>query len=137
MTLLLTGCGGSASQASSGGSTPSSSGNGGGQRNAIVRVGTNPKPGRILAGPNGHTLYLFTADRNGGSACSGACAETCPPLTSHGTGSSRAQGKVACCKPPATGTPYYAPDGKTGDVRGEGMRASAESGTHSLRTDTR
>jgi len=36
--------------------------------------------GRILVDPHGHTLYLFEKDKNGKSACSGACASAWPPL---------------------------------------------------------
>ena len=36
--------------------------------------------GRILVDAHGHTLYLFAKDRNGKSACSGACAAAWPPL---------------------------------------------------------
>jgi predicted lipoprotein with Yx(FWY)xxD motif len=36
--------------------------------------------GRILVDARGHTLYLFGKDRNGKSACSGACATAWPPL---------------------------------------------------------
>src|SRR3954452_2169520 len=36
--------------------------------------------GRILVDAHGHTLYLFEKDKNGKSACSGACARAWPPL---------------------------------------------------------
>jgi predicted lipoprotein with Yx(FWY)xxD motif len=36
--------------------------------------------GRVLVDGHGHTLYLFGKDRNGKSACSGACAAAWPPL---------------------------------------------------------
>jgi predicted lipoprotein with Yx(FWY)xxD motif len=36
--------------------------------------------GRILVDARGHTLYLFEKDKNGKSACSGACAGAWPPL---------------------------------------------------------
>jgi predicted lipoprotein with Yx(FWY)xxD motif len=36
--------------------------------------------GRILVDAHGHTLYLFEKDKNGKSACSGACAGAWPPL---------------------------------------------------------
>jgi predicted lipoprotein with Yx(FWY)xxD motif len=36
--------------------------------------------GLILANSRGRTLYLFLKDRNGKSACSGACARFWPPL---------------------------------------------------------
>jgi predicted lipoprotein with Yx(FWY)xxD motif len=42
------------------------------------------KLGPVLVTPSGHTLYLFEKDRNGKSACSGACASFWPPLLAHG-----------------------------------------------------
>jgi predicted lipoprotein with Yx(FWY)xxD motif len=36
-------------------------------------------PGKALVGSNGRTLYLFQADKNGTSACTGACAGAWPP----------------------------------------------------------
>ena len=36
--------------------------------------------GRILVDRHGHTLYLLEKDKNGKSACSGACASAWPPL---------------------------------------------------------
>ena len=36
-------------------------------------------PGQALVSSNGHTLYLFQADKNGTSACTGACAAAWPP----------------------------------------------------------
>lgn len=38
-------------------------------------------PGKALVAGNGHALYLFEADKNGKSTCSGACASTWPPFT--------------------------------------------------------
>jgi predicted lipoprotein with Yx(FWY)xxD motif len=40
--------------------------------------------GRILVDARGRTLYLFARDRNGRSACSGACAVYWPPLIASG-----------------------------------------------------
>ena len=42
-------------------------------------------PGKALVSSNGRTLYLFEADKNGTSACSGACAAAWPPDTVTGT----------------------------------------------------
>jgi predicted lipoprotein with Yx(FWY)xxD motif len=42
------------------------------------------KVGRILVDGRGRTLYLFARDRNGKSACSGACATYWPPLIASG-----------------------------------------------------
>jgi predicted lipoprotein with Yx(FWY)xxD motif len=49
-----------------------------------VRVSDHPQLGRILVGPNGHTLYLFTRDTGTTSACTDACAGAWPALTSSG-----------------------------------------------------
>jgi predicted lipoprotein with Yx(FWY)xxD motif len=40
------------------------------------------KLGMILVSSSGHTLYLFSKDRNGKSSCSGSCAQFWPPLLS-------------------------------------------------------
>lgn len=42
-------------------------------------------PGQALVAGNGRALYLFEADKNGTSACSGACAQAWPPATVSGT----------------------------------------------------
>ena len=44
----------------------------------------NSKLGRILVDARGRTLYLFAKDRNGKSACSGACAAYWPPVIASG-----------------------------------------------------
>jgi predicted lipoprotein with Yx(FWY)xxD motif len=36
-------------------------------------------PGEAIVAANGRTLYLFEGDKNGTSACSGACAQAWPP----------------------------------------------------------
>ena len=42
-------------------------------------------PAKVLVGANGRILYLFQADKNGTSACTGACAAAWPPYTVTGT----------------------------------------------------
>jgi predicted lipoprotein with Yx(FWY)xxD motif len=42
-------------------------------------------PGKALIGSNGRALYLFEADKNGTSACTGACAAAWPPDVVTGT----------------------------------------------------
>jgi len=42
------------------------------------------KRGADLAAANGHTLYMFTADKPGKSACTGSCTKVWPPLLSSG-----------------------------------------------------
>jgi predicted lipoprotein with Yx(FWY)xxD motif len=46
--------------------------------------------GRILVDAQGRTLYLFEKDKNGKSACSGACATDWPPLIAQGSASAGA-----------------------------------------------
>jgi predicted lipoprotein with Yx(FWY)xxD motif len=41
--------------------------------------------GTYLVGSSGRALYMFAADHNGKSACSGSCAQNWPPLTSSST----------------------------------------------------
>jgi predicted lipoprotein with Yx(FWY)xxD motif len=41
--------------------------------------------GTYLVGSSGRALYLWAADHGGKSACSGACAQNWPPLTSSST----------------------------------------------------
>jgi predicted lipoprotein with Yx(FWY)xxD motif len=41
----------------------------------------NTKLGKVLADGRGHTLYMFGKDKNSKSACSGACAQAWPRLT--------------------------------------------------------
>jgi predicted lipoprotein with Yx(FWY)xxD motif len=41
--------------------------------------------GTYLVGASGRALYMWVADHNGKSACSGACAQNWPPLTSTST----------------------------------------------------
>jgi predicted lipoprotein with Yx(FWY)xxD motif len=50
-----------------------------GAKGPVVATATTSL-GRILVDARGHTLYLFAKDRNGKSACSGACAAAWPPL---------------------------------------------------------
>ena len=42
------------------------------------------KKGKVLAAANGHSLYLFTADKGTTSNCSGSCAATWKPLLTTG-----------------------------------------------------
>jgi predicted lipoprotein with Yx(FWY)xxD motif len=56
----------------------------------------NTKLGKVLADGRGHTLYLFGKDKNSKSACSGACAQAWPPLTT--TGKAKAGAGVSASK---------------------------------------
>ena len=102
--LVLAACGGSSTSSSSGsGSTP---GYGGAAPSApstsgaasVVSTKTNSL-GTFLVDGRGRTLYLWDADHGSTSACSGACAQAWPPLTT--TGTPKAAGAV---KAPLLGT---------------------------------
>ena len=116
LAIVLAGCGGSKS----------------GSGSADVKLASS-KLGKIVVDRNGRTLYLFAADKNGKSTCSGACATTWPPVTaasaSGGDGlddgalgtTTRADGTQQITY---HGHPlyYYAGDGKTpGSMKGEGL----------------
>jgi predicted lipoprotein with Yx(FWY)xxD motif len=88
--------------------------------------------GKVLVGPNGRTLYLFTADKGGKSGCYGQCATYWPPLITKGkpragTGikakllgvTKRKNGKLQVTY---RGHPLYffLLDKKVGDIKGQG-----------------
>jgi predicted lipoprotein with Yx(FWY)xxD motif len=90
---VLAGCGSSSSTTSSSASAPaaaattaattSSASASSGSGELIATKHSNL--GTILAaGPKKMTVYLFEADKSGKSACSGACAEAWPPVTTSG-----------------------------------------------------
>ena len=92
-------------------------------------------PGKALAGRDGRTLYLFEADKNGKSACTGACAAGWPPDTVTGAphaGSGVNQALLGTVKRPDgsiqvtyNGHPlyYFAGDSSAGTAKGEGSKA--------------
>jgi predicted lipoprotein with Yx(FWY)xxD motif len=104
---------------------------------AGTKVGTASSTlGRILVDRHGRTLYLFAKDKNGKSACSGACAAYWPPLIA--SGKPRA---VAGAKQSLLGTTRradgrrqvtyrhhplyrYAGDSTKGQTNGQGLDAS-------------
>jgi predicted lipoprotein with Yx(FWY)xxD motif len=88
--------------------------------------------GNILVGAEGHTLYLFTADKDTNSTCYEGCAEYWPPLTTSGTPlgsdgidatklgiSTRTDGATMVT---FNGHPlyYFIKDSNAGDVAGQG-----------------
>jgi predicted lipoprotein with Yx(FWY)xxD motif len=92
-------------------------------------------PGKALVSSNGRTLYLFQADKNGTSACSGACAAAWPPDTVTGTpqaGSGVSQSLLGTIKR-ADGTMqltynghplyYFTADTGSGTAHGQAVKA--------------
>src|ERR1700689_2498895 len=45
-----------------------------------VASGNAGSVGTVLTGPNGHTLYELTTEKNGKIQCTGSCAQIWPPL---------------------------------------------------------
>jgi predicted lipoprotein with Yx(FWY)xxD motif len=141
---LLAGCGSSSSK------TPSST-NAAASTPAATTSATTPtaaatpgvtisakhsKLGTILsAGPKHMTVYLFEADKSGQSACSGACAQAWPPVTSAGEPQAAGQASQSdlstITRTDGTkqvtykGHPLYffVKDGDAGDAYGEGVKA--------------
>lgn len=90
---LVTGVGGAAVVAvlaaacSSGSSTSSSPGaaaGASGSGSTVIKTASS-SAGSILTDGSGRAVYLWVADTNGKSACSGACAGAWPPVMASGT----------------------------------------------------
>ena len=123
LAVALAGCGGSKSSSST-----ASSGGG----NGTVKL-AKTSLGQILVDRSGRTVYLFKADKDGKSTCSGSCASTWPPVTASSptAGSGVDRGSLGTTSR-ADGTQqvtyhghplyYYAGDGKApGSTKGEGL----------------
>ena len=96
-----------------------------------LKVAQDPELGAILTNGDGLTLYVFTQDSAGQSACSDSCAATWPPLegstppTVEGASGAfsiltRADGKKQVA---LNGRPLYlyAADKAAGETKGEGV----------------
>jgi len=90
------------------------------------------KFGKILLDGQGMTLYMFTKDANGTSACYGTCAAIWPPLTITGKpeaeadvlahlGTTKRTGGSAQVTYDGKPLYYYAKDQKVGDALGQGV----------------
>ena len=104
------------------------------QANGTVSLGKT-KLGEVLVNSKGHTLYMFSRDKNGKSSCSGSCAKFWPPYLQHGkatagsgvkasllgtTRRSNGSMQVTYKKHPLYG---FALDKKAGQTNGEGTVA--------------
>jgi predicted lipoprotein with Yx(FWY)xxD motif len=140
IAVVVAGCGGGSSSSSPAASAGAGYGAAAPATAAVPKAagGTTvavqqTKLGTVLAGPTGRTLYLFEADKDGKSACSGGCASIWPPLTTTaapkaGTGALSAKlgtiaGPGGKMQVTYAGHPlyYYAADGKPGDTTGQGL----------------
>jgi predicted lipoprotein with Yx(FWY)xxD motif len=90
--------------------------------------------GTVLTGPNGHTLYELTTEKNGKIECTGSCTSVWPPLVvSSGQSAKLASGLEGTLgtvtRPEGTtqvtynGHPlyYYAADSAPGQANGQGI----------------
>jgi predicted lipoprotein with Yx(FWY)xxD motif len=132
LTLLLAGCGASGSSAYGGGyggapATASAAG-------MVATVDLhNSSLGSILVDSQGKTLYLFEADKNGKSTCSGPCATAWPPLLSSGAPQAAMGASASLLGTTARGDGgsqvtyaghplyYFVGDKAAGDVTGQGI----------------
>jgi predicted lipoprotein with Yx(FWY)xxD motif len=141
--IAAAGCGGSSSSSSapasgtnasgSGGAGAYGYGGGGGSSSSAsavtVKAASSPL-GTILVDQDGKTLYLFEADSNNMSNCSGSCLSLWPPVMANGTataGSGVSAGMIGTATGSSqvtyAGHPLYwfSGDTKAGDTNGEGL----------------
>jgi len=118
------------------GATACSSGSGSTATSPAASPATTQASSPAAAGQaQGRTLYLFEADKNGTSACTGACAAAWPPVSVTGTpqaGSGVSQSLLGTIKR-SDGTTqvtynghplyYFAGDSGTGAAHGQGSKA--------------
>jgi predicted lipoprotein with Yx(FWY)xxD motif len=128
LTVAAAGCGGS-NNPSSGTAAPATTAaqKAGGTTVAVA----SSKLGNILVDGNGRTLYAFTKDKGGQSACSGQCASNWPALTGPATAGTGVQASLLSTAMQADGKSqvtyggkplyYFAGDAKPGDINGQGV----------------
>jgi predicted lipoprotein with Yx(FWY)xxD motif len=91
LVVILTACGGSTTTSSppAATSTPAATPTTSSNANAVIMTATATVKGQsttILTNAQGMTLYYFTPDTPTTVACTGACAQTWPPLVFTGSG---------------------------------------------------
>ena len=98
LAAAVGGCGGSSGSGTSSGSSSGGSGAGTTSPGASKRSAASAQAaargvkvslrkvsfGKVLTGPNGHTVYLFQKDTGKKSQCYGKCAKVWSPLTTSG-----------------------------------------------------
>ena len=143
IAMFIAACGGSTTTGGglygSGGSNPPATptpATGGSGSSAVIQTATVTVKGQsetVLTNAQGMTLYYFTPDSATQSACSGACAQTWPPLAFTGSGgpssSTTLAGKLSVQmdangrQVEYNGHPLYTYSGDTapGQTNGEGL----------------
>jgi predicted lipoprotein with Yx(FWY)xxD motif len=99
-----------------------------------LALATNATLGQYVTGANGMTLYIFTKDSGGTSACSGQCADNWPALNVTALSDVTAGAGVTGTLGTITGTDgklqvtlgghplyYFKADAAAGDVNGQGV----------------
>jgi len=138
--IVVGGCGSSKKKSSSKSSTPPAAASTTPTTTGSAATGTKVALakvsfGKVLVGPNGHTVYLFEKDKGTTSKCSGACANAWMPVTT--TGAPQGGTGLSASKFGATtrkdgtkqvtygGHPLYffIEDKKPGQTKGEGSKA--------------
>jgi predicted lipoprotein with Yx(FWY)xxD motif len=81
VTLVATACGsGHSNAATTGAASLSHQPAAEAQSTPVVATATNSKLGKVLVDSKGLTLYYFSLDKAGSTACTGACLQAWPPL---------------------------------------------------------
>ncbi|MGH3599695.1 MAG: COG4315 family predicted lipoprotein [Pseudonocardiaceae bacterium] len=129
VALVVAGCGSAASSKS--GTTSTGTDAAATASSAAVKTVKGPQ-GTYLVGPSGRALYLWAADSNNKSHCSGACASVWPPLTVKGAPTAAGQAHASMLETISGhggqkqvayhGHPlyYYAGDSHAGTTAGQG-----------------
>jgi predicted lipoprotein with Yx(FWY)xxD motif len=82
--LLIAACGASGSHSSTGAGTNAASVHKA-HTGAAITIATTQGSGAHLVGQGGRAIYLWAADKGNMSTCSGACAQSWPPVLTTGT----------------------------------------------------
>ena len=139
--IAAAGCGGSSTSSSApAGGTNASSGSSGGygyggggsgsSASAVTIKATSSPLGTILVDQDGKTLYLFEADSQNKSNCSGGCLSLWPPVDASGKATA-GSGVTAGMIGTATGSSqvtyaghplyWFSGDANAGDTNGQGL----------------
>ena len=121
----------SSSPGAAAGSPAGASSSAGGSGSTVIMTASS-SGGTILTDGSGRAVYLWVADKNGQSVCSGACVGAWPPVLASGTvtasGSAKASDLGSFARSDGTkqvtydGHPlyYYAGDSSAGTASGQG-----------------
>lgn len=127
---MIAGCGSSSSTTAAGSSTSSSHSSSG--ASGLMIATAKGSDGTYLTGASGRALYLWVADSNGRSNCSGSCATNWPPVivasTPKTSGAAIATDLGTITRSDGSkqltyrGHPlyYFAGDGEAGETNGQG-----------------